>query len=453
MKKALVGLCCAALGVLSGGSAAFAGYSNTIRLAYGAKEAGMGGTCVSLAEDSIAPLCNPAGMAFQEGMTTDNNLALITAHPHYEDPQNPYIDGFEGGAGVGGFSDGGFVHKLKDAPIAYGIGLYTYSAIRMKYDLNTTLLTATGTEQRDVDMTLIHLRLIPSVAVQVTDFLSLGGGYIGGYQTFSYATPTQFGNLVKPSALDGVNTYTDYDVDGWGHGGVFGALLKLGKKTRIGVSYTTRMLIELDGRDEVVFQNNPLFPAPVSTNGTKENYAISMTWKWPQVLDVGVSHELRDDLLLAFDWQWIDWSRANDKLEYVLSNGNNAAVDAVTNSVGSTGGGIRETVRQDMQDAHVFHFGAEYRPSPKLALRTGYVFSNNPVPDGTVSPLFSGNFMHTLSFGAGTKIKNWSIDAAWSHTFMNKQVVERSDIEGGEFNFSETSNGADIFFLSLGRKF
>jgi len=453
MRQIIAGVFGVALGVLIGGQAASAGYSNAVRLAFGAEEAGMGGACVSLADDGDAPVCNPAGMVFQEGFTATSDGALILAHPHYEDPQNPYIDGFEGGAGVGGFSDGGFVHRLKSLPVAYGIGLYTYSAIRMKYDFNTTLLTATGAEQRDVDMTLIHDRVIPSIAVQVTDNLALGAGYIRAYQTFSYATPGQFGNLVKPSALDGVNFYTDYHVDGWGQGGIFGALLKLGKKTQFGVSYTTKMAVEMNGRDEVIFQNNPLFPAPISTNGTRNNYAIAMTWKWPQVLRTGVSHQLRDDLLLAFDWQWFDWSRANDKLEYVLSNGNNAAVNAVADAVGANGGGIREAIRLDARDAHVFHFGTEYRPSERVKLRAGYVFSNNPVPDRTVSPLYSGNFMHTISLGAGTKVKTWDVDVAWSHTYLHTQVVETSEIEGGEFNFSETSNGADIFFLSLTKKF
>ncbi len=447
MRKTLALVVAVALAIVAGGSSALAGYSNTIRLAVGARQAGMGAAYRSIADDGTAPLYNPAGMGFQEGSTVNFDNGIILAHINYEDPQNEFRPGTEGSAGVGAFPDFGIVHKFANWPFAIGFGSYNYSAIRMKYDITSTIL-ASGGEQANFNFDLMHSRMIPSLAWQVNDSLSLGGGYIRAFQYFAQATPYQFQGTVNPSALTGVNFYTDFDSTGWGQGGIFGALAKLGEKVRVGVSYTTKMVVKLKGRDEVTLRNNPgLIPFGIS-DGTRNNYAITLPWKWPQVLGTGISYQADEKWLLAFDWQWIDWSWAADKQEYILDNGNNATVNAVVGN-----GTIRDNFKQDARDAFIYHFGTEYKPKEHVALRAGYIFSNNPVRSATLTPLFNGNFQHTISLGFGTKLFGWELDNAWSHTFMNEQVVETSAIQGGEYNFSQTSNGNDIFFFSAKKRF
>ena len=452
MRNTLLGLCCFVVGTLGGSSAALAALSNSVRLATGAREAGMGGACHALADDGSAPLCNPAGMAFQEGKTLDLNGALTLSHLFYEDPQNESRDGGEGASGVNGLGDFGFVHHLDGTPMAYGLGFYTYAGSRMKYDINSTLLVPAGAETTNFDLTLIHQRIIPSIAFRLSDDIAVGGGYISAYQTFAAATPFQFQSTIRPSGLAGEHVFLDADTDGWGEGGVFGALVKLGKRTRLGVSYTTQMKVKLKGRSEFTVRNSPVLASLGIAEGTRTNLATSATWKWPQVLGVGISHQASDQWLFAFDWQWFDWSSAGDKIEMIFYDGSDPLVNATLLAVTGTNT-IRDQLKLYYQDAFVYQFGAEYRPSERLTLRAGYIFSTNPVSNEIVSPLTNGILQHTISLGAGTKVQGWDLDVAWAHAFLHEQVVETSAVQGGEFNSSQTSAGGDLLFLTVRKRF
>lgn len=447
MKHMLGRMACAVMLVLaSDAPVALAAASNVWRLANSARQGAMGGACRALADDAIAPLCNPAGIGFQEGATFQMNGALGLLHTRYEDPENDGRNGSEGGAGVGGLGDFGFTHRLGDSRFGYGLGFYTLVGTRMKYDINTTLLTASGTRTESFDFTLIHQRLIPSIAFQVTDNLALGAGYVRAMQTYAHAQPIRLSGAAEPSSLAGANFYLDADTDGWGQGGIFGALLKLGEKTRLGASYTTHMKVKLKGRTESTLRNNPTLVPFGIADGARNNYATSGTMRIPQVVSAGISHQARPDLLLAFDWQWFDWSNA-DALHLYLYDGSNASINAVI------GQNIRDALLYDFRDAFTYQFGAEYTPSPRLALRAGYIFATNPVRDLTIQPTQNGNLQHTISLGAGTQMEGWDMDVAWSHSFFNIQGVDNSDVAGGEFNSSQTGTGADLLFLSLTKKF
>ena len=434
------------VGLFLGTGQAFAAASNVWRLANSARQAGMGGTCRSLADDGIAPLCNPAGIAFQKGATLHLNGVLGLIHARYEDPQNDSRPGTEGGAGIAALGDFGFTHHVGESPFGYGLGLYTVAGTRLKYDIDSTLLTASGTRTENFDITLIHQRLIPSVAFRVTDNFAIGGGYIEAYEIYSHAQPLRLSGAAEPASLVGANFYLDANTDGWGESGVFGAMYRFGDRTRIGAAYTMPMKVKLKGRSEATLRNNPtLIPFGIA-DGARNNYATSGTMRIPQVVSLGVSHQVRPDLLLAFDWQWFNWA-SSDALLLYLYDGSNAAINAVI------GPNIRDALKYDFRDAYTYQFGVEYTPSPLLALRAGYIFATNPVRNLTIQPTLNGNLQHTISLGAGTKVKGWDVDAAWSHSLFHIQGVDRSDVAGGEFNDSQTGTGADLFFLSLKKQF
>jgi len=421
-------------------------YSNSIRLAIGGRAAGMGGAYRSISDDGNALFYNPGGMGFVEGSIMNADSGLIIARPEYTDPQNSGQDGNEGGSGIGGFPDFGIVTQIGDTPVRFGFSANTYTAIRMKYDINSAAAHATGgsTALADFDLGLIQNRFTPGLAMQVTDWLSVGGGYIFAYQSFNQKTPYEFTSAVENTgvSLAGTDYITDMDLDGTGHAGIFGALIKIGEKTQVGVSYTTKMDVDLEGNDLVEVASGAF-------DGQIIEYDIEMTYQWPQVVAAGISHQATDKLLLAFDWQWIDWSAAADKQQFLVTGGNNAVVTGVV------GTSAKDHFLQDADDANVFHFGAEYQALEKLAVRAGYIFSENPVPSGTLTPLFNGNFEHTLSFGLGTELGGWEIDGAWSHAFENDQSVGTSLVVTGEseYDSSTTSNTNDIFFLSFRKPF
>ena len=437
---------------LTGSSKAFAGFSNSLRLSHSARQAGMGGVCVAIADDGMAPVCNPAGMAFQEGRVLSSENTLAFPHFEYSDPENRERSGTEGGNGVGTLNDLGFVHRLGDLPLSYGVGLYTYSAARMKYDLNTSLLVPSGTERVDFDLFMTHHRLITALAMQLGPAVSIGGGYIAGYQQYNISLPDQYSTSVEPTGVAGLKGYVDADAEGWGQGGVFGAQVKLGPRTRLGASYTMPMWVRLEGDYEITVRNDPsLVPFGVFEKD-RAKFDFSAIYKWPQVASVGAAHQVTDRWLVAADWQWIDWSEAADAFDYTVSNVDHPGVRAVLTALGSTGD-AREQVTLDARDAFVYQFGTEYQAHPRLVLRGGYSYATNPIKRERVMPLFNGVIQHTLALGAGTRLGVWDIDLAWNHAFTNHVAVSTSAIEGGDFNQSKTSAGADLLFLGVRTRF
>lgn len=453
MRRVAAGVLGCALGFCAGMGSAMGAASNTIRLALNARQGAMAGTCRAFTDDGITPLCNPAGIVMQEGAVLQSNGALLLSTTRYEDPQNEPQSGGKTGAGTNGLGDFGLIHKIGNSPFGYGIGVYTYSGLRLKYDINSTLLTATGTEKSSFDVTLIQQRIVPALAMKVTDNLAFGGGFVFAYQTYAQAQPLQMSTQAEPAALAGLHGYIDADTDGWGEGGVFGAMWKLDEKTRLGAAYTTKMTVKAKGKAELTFRNNPtLIPFGIQDKA-RAGYDVSTSFKWPQVLSLGIAHQPREDLLLAFDWQWFDWSRAGDSLPLILTNGDNAAVNAVVIANGSNGGQMRDPLKVDLRDVFTYQFGGEWKPKSNLALRAGYVFATNPIKNLTIQPLLDVNIQHTMSFGAGTDVRGWGVDVAWSHSFFHNQGAEYSDVEGGEFTGSKTGTGADFLFLSLTKRF
>lgn len=419
---------------------ASAGYSNAIRLAIGARAAAMGGAYRAIADDGNALFYNPGGMGFVDKSVFNLDGGLILAHPSYKDPQNSEKDGTEGSSGIGAFPDFGIVTQLGDSPLRLGLSLNTYTSIRMKYDLQSAAAhgTAGSTALADFDLNLIHQRLTSGLAYQVTDWLSVGAGAILSYEQFGQKLPSEFTGSVEPASLAGTDYLEDRELDGFGQGGIFGVLVKLGEKTQIGASYTTKMDVELHGNQFVEIASGPF-------DGLFIEYDIDQVSQWPQVFGAGISHQFTAQLLGAFDFQWIDWSTAYDKGVSFSTEGNNSTITSV---VGTT---IRDSAPRDFDDAYVLHFGGEYTGWENLAVRAGYIYSTNPVPDNTLTPLVSGNFQHTISVGLGTTFSGWDVDAAYSHTFANEQSVGTSSVSTGEAEFDNSTieNSNDIFFLSF----
>lgn len=423
---------------------ATAGYSNAIRLAIGARSTGMGGAYRSISDDGNALFYNPGGMGFIDNSVMNIDGGLIWANPTYRDPQNSEQDGGKGSSEIGGFPDFGVVSQLGESPLRFGFSANTYTSIRMKYDIQAAAAHATAgsTALADFNLNLTHQRVTSGLAYQVADWLSLGAGYILAYEQFGQALPNEFTPSVAPSALNGVDYIEDRELDGFGQGGIFGALVKVGEKTRVGISYTTKMDVELHGNQFVEIASGAF-------DGQRIEYDIDQVSQWPQVVGIGISHQFADQLLAAFDFQWIDWSTAYDKATSISREGNNTTITSV---VGTT---IRDFSLRDFNDALVFHFGGEYQALENMAVRAGYIYSTNPVPDDTFTPLVIGNFQHTISLGLGTTLGGWGIDAAYSHTFANEQSVGVSAVstDEAEFNNSTIENSNNIFFLSFRRPF
>ena len=74
------------------------------------------------------------------------------------------------------------------------------------------------------------------------------------------------------------------------------------------------------------------------------------------------------------------------------------------------------------KDQWVYALGADYRATDRLTLRAGYNHGSNPVPSGTLTPLFPATVERHASLGFGWLFGNRTYDFALERAF-NKRLV------------------------------
>lgn len=244
------------------------------------------------------------------------------------------------------------------------------------------------------------MKFAPNVAYMVNDNFSIGANISVSYQNLDLG--------------EGGNH--DY-----GYGAQIGLIYKVGQVS-LGAAYTTPV--------GVTHKNVSTFGSGTPNN---PNYAAK-TWfdlelESPAVYAGGIAWEPNRDLLLAFDVKFLPWSSAAGYKDF------------------------------DWDDQTVFILGAQYRVTPKIALRAGYNYGNNPVKEhngfnpaqninvrGTLIPAPTYEQFRIIGFPAvveqhATAGLSWSItptviiDLSLMHAF--EQEISQSDISN---TFSQTSS-------------
>jgi long-chain fatty acid transport protein len=192
---------------------------------------------------------------------------------------------------------------------------------------------------------------------------------------------------------------------GFAPGAQIGAIVKPGDHVSIGLTYTT---------PQDVNHHNVLLGAG--------NTMHSLSLSSPNNLGMGVSWEpIPKKLLLETDFKWLDWADADGYRQF------------------------------DWKSQYVVGVGGQYKPIPKLALRLGYNYGNNPVQghknfvggnpvnpaappmtsvQGTAIPTYYFETFRTIGFpaiiehhitvGIGYDVtEHFAINAGYMHAFAN----------------------------------
>ena len=145
----------------------------------------------------------------------------------------------------------------------------------------------------------------------------------------------------------------DKEIDGndWAFGYNFGALFELSSRTRIGVTYVSKL--------------EPSFGGDLSVrSGTGPGFTTSseLEFTFPQLVRAGVYHELNDQWALLGSVGWEDWSEF-DSFE-------------ISTNLGG------QSIETDWRDTYHFGGGVHYRPTEDWLLQAGMAYDTSPVSDG-----------------------------------------------------------------------
>ena len=329
------------------GSTAFAGgYRVSIQ---GQKQLAMGHTGVAVVNSAEVAFFNPAGMAYlDKKFNVSVGANALFANVKF---QNSTYNWTAESKNVGTPFSVYATYKLNDWLTA-GLAVYTPygSAVDWDQDWEGAHLV------NNIDLQAIFVQ--PSISVRIGEHFSVGGGPI-------YATGSVNFNRnlsMNPLLSDSEGNPTDVTIDAkginaWGY--TAGFMFNPTDKLRIGMNYRSEIIMEARGGD-ATYNDTPSFNPLANTT-------FDADLPLPAELTVGLSYEVTDKLLFAFDYNRTMWS-VYKALDVKFGNG--------TESLNP----------RNYQNSSTYRVGTQYKANDKFTFRAGWYFDESPVQDGFFAP-------------------------------------------------------------------
>lgn len=396
------------------------------------------------AQDLSTIFFNPAGMTKLSGHQTQAVLSYIA--PTAEFTATGSGNTTFGGpiSGVGNQDD-----AAENAVIPAFYLFYDYSDdIKFGLSVNTPFGLVTDYDENWVGRyhalksDLMTIAIQPSIAYQVNDWLSVGGGPVFQYADAELtkaldARTAVFAGMLGagmplPTALAasaGVeDAYSKVTGDNIAAGYTIGLMFEPMETTRIGVSYRSRITHDLSG--EVEFSNvDPLLagnPGLAAGSGRAE-------LNLPDTASLGVYHEFSPNFAVMGEVAWTNWSLFRELSVYR----------------GGEASPISSTL-ENWNDTWFYSLGATYSPMEKLKLQIGVAYDQSPVPDATRTPRVPDADRTWLSLGAGYEVMpGVSANLAYTHIWVEDANINLGNEGAGlpEHNISGTYK-SDIDIIS-----
>jgi len=262
----------------------------------------------------------------------------------------------------------------------------------------------------------------PTVAIKITDWLSIGGGV-----QIQYDEPhLMFGTGVAAPGIANLGLLTGH---GWTAGWTAGVTLTPTPWTQIGLGYRSSLNQEIDGS---------------FVTGQTGETAIT-TVRWPDSASLGVRQGITSNLTLLGTVEWTGWKRIGTS----VVNQSNGSPTLAPN-------GLPITLPFQFNDGWFYSAGLEYVYSPSWIFRGGVGFEKSPITDQVRIPLLPDNDRMWYSVGLTNRVTpGISVDLAYS--FIDVKSTPLNVVPGNPwFNGAVTYVGtsrASVSIISIGVKF
>ncbi|BBO77887.1 hypothetical protein DSCW_53040 [Desulfosarcina widdelii] len=323
-----------------------------------------GGTSIANGEDPSNMNFNPAIISETEKNSLDVNLFAIFPNFDYtyNGTGNQRVTSTDKdrillAPGVS------YSHKSENSRISYGLSFAAMDALATDYSVWSKNFGSTNGSSE-----LLHLRLGPTIAYDITSSLSVGVRLGIDYATLDMRFP-----------LGGV--YVDLGkADGWGLSGAVGLLYKPFETLSAGLYY-----------------ESPTFLADLETKSADGYIKMGATdiqqqdvkvndLQFPQNVGLGLAYQPVSFLRLSCDIKYINWNSKWDELELEFSK--------MPQSL---------KVPVNVDDQLTFGVGAEYFISEKFKASLGYHYNDNAMDDNFLNPYVPTEVDHTLTAGLSVK--------------------------------------------------
>ncbi|MDZ7604090.1 MAG: outer membrane protein transport protein [Cyclobacteriaceae bacterium] len=392
------------------GSCVASGYQVLLQ---GNRTTGMGNLGVALRSDASSLFFNPGAMGLLDHNSIQVGFNPIFANNFYWDSEttnSTYTASSDNPMGTP-FSFYA-VWGPENSKFKFGLGAFTPFGSSVNWG-NTW-------NGRDLlnEISLKAIQIQPTLSYKLNDRLAIGAGLdvtIGSVQ------------LSRTILIDGQDGEGSVTLDGsatMAFGYNFGLFYALSEKLDLGISYRSRVDMEVEGGSaEFVVPSAlaPFFP---------EGNTFSATLPLPSVTSVGLTYKLNDAFQIGTQFDWVGWG-AYESLDIDFETNTSLLSDT-------------ESLR-NYDDSWVWHLGGEYMVAEGVHLRAGFYYDKTPVQDGYMTAETPDNNRLGFTGGLGYSFGDLQLDLSflYIHTGEREQTEEMA-INAGTYNPDPVDGSRDV---------
>lgn len=387
----------------------------------GQRSLAMGHTGVAVVNNAEIAFFNPAGLVYLENkINAAVGVSAVFSDVVWQNDEFGQMARTDSPTGTPFYAY--FSYKLSEK-FSLGFAAYTPygSSVAWEQDWPGSHLV------NDIDLSAIYIQALASY--KITDNLSVGGGpiYVSGSVNFNR-------NLNRTlTDIDGNRSNVTVDASGvsafgWSAGAMWSPVDSL----RIGVNYRSEIMVKAEGgtADFANVPNSPLTPFQDTT--------FDAELPLPAELSVGVSYQLNDQWLFAFDYNRTFWD-VYESLDLDFANPN------IPDSKNP----------RNYEDSSIYRFGLQYAANDTFTLRAGYYFDESPVQSGYFAPETPRNDSNNFTGGLSVKVNDkFAIDASFLYSRF-EEINESYDFyqENGQNVSFEGTYKSSAFIPGIGVTF
>ncbi len=355
----------------------------------------------AIANDASTAQTNPAGMTRLDDHRFLGGLAPGFSTVKFKADQQTPSGGGDGGD-QGDFvpiSSTSYVHKLSDR-WRLGMGLVSFSGASLKPNDDWAGRFET------TKVTLFSLTFLPTVAVRVTDWLSVGAGAAISYGRLDM-------DVLADAPMFGDPKVKLDDMDDWAVAPVVSVLIEATPELRFGVVYQGETEFHLDGKIKIPAGATP---------------AIELELPLAQAVRTSIYWDATDRIALVMNTGWEDWS---------------VAKSLPVSTTGVSGG-----IPLKFRDTWYLGLGGYYQLNDEWTLQTGFRYDSSALKDKNRTVALPVDRLWTVGVGGlydySEKLK---IGLAFSWTNLGSASVNNTTVKG-----KYTRNEVFLFNVSFNWK-
>jgi long-chain fatty acid transport protein len=371
----------------------------------------MGGAFAAIADDATAIHHNPAGLALIAPTNVLLDFDIVVPQREYQ-PAGCSVTAPMLPACAAGTTTRRVESELTTTHLAPALAFSTRFAgaggddasrlavgIGVFYTYGSSIQFSDRTAQSDrpdvKKLSISLLEIVPAVAYQASDVLSVGVGLRIGVGLFDLNAPA----LNSYPTLDpGGRPYNFATADGSGvsAGGSLGVMLRPVSWLTVGTTYRTALKVSASGTLHVDYRLPP-----------RADQGTTVDLPFPQQATLGVAVRPLARLRLSAQVDWTNWAAFNQ-----------LSLSAAPSSY---------DVRLDLKDTWTAHLGGDYLLGQRAVVRAGYSYDSGAVPAVAADRYLIDMPKHTVAAGAGFALtKSLRLDAAFEVLFASETTVAPS---------------------------